>query len=239
MSEKYSSEFLDDASLPVPFFLVLLISAMMVLTALSTAVVSKSGVKNSGPFANDFPPAPDLETYFPDQFAQWQRVMLGNAVLPPDSVTGPGEAVLYRAYRNTLGRVVTLVVAYGPPASDSVRLHRPEKCYAGQGFLIDWRGRDKLEVEGASIPLNRLMASTTIRKEAVTYWLRAGDDYAVSAAAHQWINLQQGLGRTADGVLVRISSSGDGDREYEMHSGFMKALLQEMSPEQKSLLIVQ
>ena len=181
--------------------------------------------------------APDLDGLFPDQFGDWSRVDFGEAILPAESTIGPGEAVAYRAWRNSLGRIVTLVVAYGPPASDSVRLHRPETCYTGQGFLVEWRERGAVSLGDQFIPVNRLMTRNAVRSEAVSYWLRAGDNYAVTAAAHQWINLQQGLGRTADGVLVRMSTSGGDDREFDLHVEFIENLLAAMTPQDRKLLI--
>jgi len=197
---------------------------------------------------------PDLEGIFPASFGTWREIELLSAVLPAEAVLGPGEAVTYRAYGDSLGRVVTLVVAYGPPAGDSVRLHRPEKCYTGQGFLVSRRKSSSLLLtssfnieEGSggarskkiTIPVNRLMAKGPTRNEAVSYWLRAGNDYAVSAAHHQWINLRQGFGRSADGMLVRISTSGYGDGQFDVHLEFMESLLQAMAPKDRRWLIVE
>ncbi len=218
---------------------ILFVSLMMVLTAFSTAFIGRNytGVMAPARGVNVQAP-PDLETLLPSQFGEWDEVVLSAAILPAESVVGEGEAVAYRAYKNKLGRVVTLVVAYGPPASDSVRLHRPETCYVAQGFTIDWRTRLTLSLDQVEIPLNRLMTQNRARFEAVSYWLRAGDYYATSAAAHQWINLQQGFGRRADGVLVRVSSMGTTDSEFNLHLTFIEDLLGAVSPQALSLLAV-
>ena len=218
------------------------ISLMMVSTAAITTLMMQDNGRR-GEREDYAKNAPDLETLFPDNFDEWQRVYLSDTVLPSEVNAQPGEAVTYRAYRNKLGRVITLLVAYGPPASDSVRLHRPETCYVAQGFAIDWRKSSSLNLSNnlnySPIPINRLMTQNSLRFEAVSYWLRAGQGYATSAAAHQWINLQQGLGKTADGVLVRISSNGKSDQEFNLHTEFMESLLYHMAPEKRSLLIVQ
>ena len=181
---------------------------------------------------------PNLEQALPDRFGEWSRMALSDTILPPETIMEPGEAVAYRAYRNALGRVVTLVVAYGPPASDTVRLHRPETCYVGQGFHIQKRPRGVLNAGKATVPVNRLMTRNAARYEAVSYWLRAGDRYAVSAAAHQWINLQQGFGQRADGILVRISTTGHDNAEFDLHTTFAADLIAAMDPADRALLLV-
>ncbi len=216
-------------------FAAIIVMVMMGVTALTTQIMVYRSPAVAAPIAEAS--APDLDGLFPDQFGDWSRVDFGEAILPAESTIGPGEAVAYRAWRNSLGRIVTLVVAYGPPASDSVRLHRPETCYTGQGFLVEWRERGAVSLGDQFIPVNRLMTRNAVRSEAVSYWLRAGDNYAVTAAAHQWINLQQGLGRTADGVLVRMSTSGGDDREFDLHVEFIENLLAAMTPQDRKLLI--
>ncbi len=223
------------------------ISVMMLLTAVSTTMVmSGPGPEGKGQDEHMARVPPDLEAILPDHFEShagyWSRVHLSDAVLPEEVNAQPGELVVYRAYRNPLGRIVTLVIAYGPPGSDSVRLHRPETCYVSQGFAIDWRARANLnwnnENKKISIPVNRLMTQNSTRHEAVSYWMRAGQGYAKSAAAHQWINLKQGFGQTADGVLVRMSSQGNSDREFDLHLDFMDGFLRAMHEQDRKILIV-
>ncbi|MEL7486131.1 MAG: exosortase C-terminal domain/associated protein EpsI, partial [Pseudomonadota bacterium] len=109
----------------------IVVSAVMALVAAASAIVA--------PPSREIAAAPDLERLLPDAFGAWRRIPLQDTVLPPETNLSRGEAVAYRAYRDDLGRVVTLVAAYGPPLGDSVRLHRPEKCYAAQGFLVKER----------------------------------------------------------------------------------------------------
>ncbi|MEL6790117.1 MAG: exosortase C-terminal domain/associated protein EpsI [Pseudomonadota bacterium] len=189
--------------------------------------------------AAQMPAPPDLETLIPAAFEGWSGVPLSDAVLPPETTAGPGEVIVYRAYRDGWGRVVTLVVAYGPPASDTVRLHRPETCYVGQGFSINNQSRAAVETASGTVPINRLMARNAARREAVSYWLRAGPSYATSAAAHQWINLQQGFGRRADGVLVRLSSFGSNEAEFALHDRFTKDFVRALSPAARQVLLTE
>ncbi|MEL7202320.1 MAG: exosortase C-terminal domain/associated protein EpsI [Pseudomonadota bacterium] len=208
----------------------------IILAALAVAVLLRG--TNANPTEAKAPP-PNLESLIPEAFEGWAGIPLSDAVLPAETTAGPGEVIAYRAYRDDWGRVVTLVVAYGPPASDTVRLHRPETCYVGQGFTIDQRPRAVTQTASGTVPINRLMARNGVRREAVSYWLRAGQAYATSAAAHQWINLQQGFGRRADGVLVRLSSYGSTDAEFALHDRFTKQFVEALSPAAKNILLIE
>ena len=187
------------------------IALLMTLASAATAVVT--------PRASDgAAAAPDLDAILPDDFGVWRRVPLTDAVLPPESKLGPGEAVAYRAYADDLGRVVTLVAAYGPPLGDSVRLHRPETCYGAQGFAINAR-----HVGAAGdIPVVNLDAQSSARREGVTYWLREGDDFSVRAAA--------------DGALVRVSSTSADRPQFELHKEFLEDFAAALGPDARRLL---
>jgi len=148
-----------------------------------------------------------------------------------------GEAAAYRAYQNSIGRIVTLVIAYGPPAGDTVRLHRPEKCYSAQGFLIEPFATGHLVLGGGHVPVNRLVATKPPRREAISYWVRAGQDYATSNLEHQLINLRYGLGPGADGVMVRISTPGADRADFALHDSFLKQYMKVASVEARRLLL--
>lgn len=204
----------------------LAIAAMMIITAAS---IQESATRAGAPLT-----APTLDDYLPETFAEWRRTPLGAAILPAEAELGPGEAVAYRAYQDRAGRVVTLVVAYGPPLGDSVRLHRPESCYRAQGFSIADRDVGAIR-DDTPIPVVRLDTENALRREAVTYWLRDGDAYVTSAAAHGWLDLQRGA--DADGALVRVSSKGAGDVAFTLHEEFLNGLIDSLTPEGRRLLL--
>jgi EpsI family protein len=201
------------------------IAVLMLLASVATAVVTP---RASGEVAD----APDLDAMLPEEFGVWRRVPLADAVLPPEATLGPGEAVAYRAYADDLGRIVTLVAAYGPPLGDSVRLHRPETCYGAQGFAINAR---KVGAAG-DIPVVNLDAQSSARREGVTYWLREGDDFSVRAADSQWRRLTRGKGAAADGALVRVSSISADRPQFELHAEFLKDFTAALGPEARRLL---
>lgn len=199
-----------------------------VLLALASAA---SGIV--APRAQSPATAPDLGAMLPDSFGRWRRITLAEVVLPPESTPGPGEAVAYRAYRDDLGRVVTLVAAYGPPLGDSVRLHRPETCYGAQGFAINAR---TIGAAGA-VPVVNLDAQSPARREAVTYWLREGDRFSVRAADSQWNRLFRAAGASADGALVRVSTVSADRPQFDLHKEFLEAFTAALSGEGRRLLL--
>lgn len=181
---------------------------------------------------------PRLDEMLPDSFGEWKQIELNAAVLPAEAELGPGEATAYRAYRDRAGRSVTLVVAYGPPLGDSVRLHRPESCYVAQGFAIHERTVGELQVTGAKTKIVRLDTENSLRQEAVTYWLRDGDKYVVGAQSHELLDLRRGLGHEAEGVLVRVSSRGEGENAFSLHERFLKDFTGALSADARELLLV-
>lgn len=203
------------------------LALLMALTSLSAAMIA--------PAPAPLRPAPDLEALTPDAFGAWRRIAMTDAVLPAETALGDGEAVLYRAYEDAAGRIVTLVVAYGPPLGDSVRLHRPEACYVAQGFEILDRRVDGLTAGSTPIRLVRLSTENALRKEAVTYWLRAGDAFTVNAPHHQLLAFGRGLDGPAEGALVRVSSPGA--NADALHDEFLAAFAEALTPSAREVFL--
>lgn len=203
----------------------LFIAALMALAGAASAVVRPI---EQGPAV-----APDLESMLPEEFGSWRRVPLADAVLPPESRRGPGDAVAYRAYADDLGRLVTLVAAYGPPLGDSVRLHRPETCYGAQGFAIETRAI----AAAAGVPVVNLDAKSPARREAVTYWLREGDGFTVRAGDSQWRRLLRGFAPAPDGALVRVSTISADRPQFDLNREFIEAFTAALSPQARRLLL--
>ncbi|HBK90591.1 MAG TPA: EpsI family protein [Parvularcula sp.] len=201
------------------------IAALMMLAGAATAIVAPGAGREAVA-------APDLEALLPEAFGVWRRVPLADAVLPAEAALGPGEAVAYRAYADDLGRIVTLVAAYGPPLGDSVRLHRPETCYRAQGFAIIARKVG----EAGDIPVVNLDAQSSARREAVTYWLREGADFSVRAADSQWRRLTRRRAAAADGALVRVSSISADRPQFDLHAEFLSGFTAALDPEARRLL---
>ncbi len=201
----------------------------MAATGLGTSLVRP----NAAPLA----PAPDLAALTPKTFGVWTQVTLGSAVLPVESTLTDSEVVSYQAYTDDIGRVATLVMAYGPPLGDGVRLHRPETCYRAQGYAVSRREVSRLSVDGVTPALVHLDTRSGGRREAVSYWLRDGDKFITAVAQRQLSVLQRGFSPRADGALVRLSTSGEGRAAFELHRQFLTDFAAAMSPTLKALLI--
>lgn len=201
------------------------IMLLMLAVSIGAATVTPSPAKES--YA-----APALNDMLPDEFGEWRRMPLASPVLPQETELKAGEAVAYRAYRDRLGRVVTLVVAYGPPLGDSVRLHRPEVCYRAQGFDVESSAISMLGGSADDISVVHLQTRNTLRSEAVTYWLRYGARYSTANS------LASALSGRSDGALVRVSSTGRGATEFNMHKGFLRSFYDALEPSARELLTV-
>ena len=204
------------------------VAGLMVLTGLATAHLKPA---SRAPAA-----APDLQSMLPDEFGPWRRVEVSQAVLPAESELGPGEAVAYRAYRDDLGRTITLVAAYGPPLGDSVRLHRPEKCYVAQGFEILARSESAIAARGRSVPIVNLDTQSPSRREAVSYWLRDGEAFTTTSIDNGWRRLKGGTA-PLDGALIRVSSAHGDAPDFELHERFLKDFSAALSPSATAVLL--
>jgi len=206
----------------------IIVAALMSLAALASAALRPPTTPPSD--------APDLQSMLPGDFGEWRRVAVSEAVLPAEAELGPGEAVAYGAYKDGFGRVVTLVAAYGPPLGDSVRLHRPEKCYSAQGYEILERKETPLEILGRTVPVIELATKGPSRDEAVSYWLREGRGFSLRSSDNAWRRLKGASGPT-DSALVRISSPGLLSENADLHRRFLLSFSQALNPDMSSIFL--
>jgi EpsI family protein len=118
------------------------------------------------------------------------------------------DEVLTRSYRNSAGEVVMLSIAYGRRQRQEMKIHRPELCYAAQGFEVGRQWPVDLTVDGrsGSFPGRTMLATSSDRTEQVMYWVRVGDVVSTTAwRTRSYILIEGVAGRTPDGVLVRAS----------------------------------
>jgi EpsI family protein len=183
-----------------------------------------------------------LQQVVPPQFSDW-RVDASIAPLAADPTVAAQLASIYsqtlsRTYINGDGRRVMLSIAYGGDQSRELQVHRPEVCYAAQGFKV--QNSTKVDVRSGfgSVPAMQLQASKGGRQEPITYWVRIGDKVVR--------NVEQGLARMSygfsgvipDGLLVRVSTIGaDYADQYEIQAGFVRSMLLAIEPRFRSYLI--
>jgi EpsI family protein len=79
------------------------------------------------------------------------------------------------------------------------------------------------------------------RSEAVTYWIRIGDEYPIGGIAQRMKILRDGLkGKVVDGILVRASTVLGDETEsspaYGQHEKFLADLLSSLPADKQMLL---
>ena len=187
----------------------------------------------------------DLEHIVPTSFAGWREEEGDKLVLPDPSANTLADKiynrVLARTYRGSSGEHVMLVIAYGGDQSDQLQLHRPEVCYAANGYHVEGLHFTRQHLAGYDLVMARLDTSDHYGHEDVSYWMRVGDRQVTTNMDRQWVKLVSGLhGVIPDGVLVRVSSrtgAGDADRQYAIHDRFIADLVAQLDGNARQLLI--
>jgi len=215
----------------------LLLGALLVAAAVLSHTVAPS-VKMS-----DQRPAFSLETAIPHSFGEW-RVDTSIVPLQVDPET---QSRLNRIYNQTLARTyinhsgerVMLSIAYGGDQSDNMSVHKPEVCYAAQGFRVDQDQYGELATPYGQLPVKRLLAVTGNRSEPITYWITVGNKISKVGLQQRLEQLRYGLtGTVADAMLFRVSSiDTDLPHSYQLQANFVNTLLANMTPAERSRLI--
>lgn len=205
-----------------------LVAAAMLVVALGTEAL-RARTATMSPEA-----APSLEQTVPVAFGEWTEVDTDHVrIVNPEieeTVAKAYSQVVTRTYRNATGYRVMLSVAYGQNQSRALQVHRPEVCFAAQGFAISGLAKRTLavaSVRGGELPVMQLVARIGPRIEPVTYWLRIGSGVARG-------NVEQGLARVShglkgipfDGLVFRVSSlDADTAEAFAQQAAFVSALL--------------
>ncbi len=219
----------------IPIRAVLVLLAMLLATGLSVAAKPRTKVADSQPKV-------ELEKIVPTAFGDWKTDERVIPVLPSPEQQAMLNKVynqtLARTYVNSRGQRVMLSVAYGGDQSDSMQVHRPEVCYAAQGFQILGELRGQLSTQFGSLPVKRLLARQGGRVEPITYWITVGDRPAYPGIGQKLVQMSYGLtGKIPDGMLVRVSSI-DRDKEtaYSVQELFIRDLVAALDVDQRRRL---
>ena len=211
-----------------------------VATALAAAAVAAAALKPSQPLADTRAPV-DLETLLPARFGQWQAGT--SAATPPRPAAEQANRfygqVVARTYVDRENRPVMLSIAYGRnELGDELQAHRPESCYAAQGFAVRPLRDETLATGTHAVPVRRLFAQRGARSEPVTYWITVGDRAARPGLERKLAQLRTGLrGTIPDGVLVRVSTlDDDPGAGFALQDRFIRDLLSTLAPEARARL---
>lgn len=189
----------------------------------------------------------------PRAFGDWKELPTNNVqvdLVPrkdgQPNKFGPYDDSLLRTYQNSKGQVVMLALAYGRTQRQEVKIHRPELCYVAQGFLAKQLKETNFgnfnNLSSTSVIGKNMIAEGPDRTEAVSYWIRIGDEYSKNAWQTRLHILKLGLsGNVPDGILVRVSTFLNNEDNIKdawvLNSVFMHELVIYASPELKRLLV--
>lgn len=184
-----------------------------------------------------------LANIIPSQFNDWQvQDDLSPIVVDPsikEHVDTLYSQTLSRTYINSQGARVMLSIAYGGVANKALHAHRPEVCYAAQGFQVGHLYKTDIVTPVGTIPVMRLDAQRGTRDESITYWIRVGNYLTRGIVEQNLAQISYGLrGRWSDGELVRISTINIPPAQAaQVQQQFISALLIAMQPQDRSMLI--
>ena len=207
------------------------VTALMLGAAMIAAAIAAMALKPTQRLADEQAPV-SLATMVPERFGEWR---IDPAVVPV-TVSADVRArldalynqLLNRTYVDAKGRRIMLSIAYGgDQGGDGTQVHRPEFCYAAQGFQLMRNAAGDLGTRYGVLPVKRLLAVQGRRSEPITYWITVGDRATVPGLGRKLNQLAYGLtGRVPDGMLVRVSSiDTDTGNAYKLQERFINDLL--------------
>lgn len=183
----------------------------------------------------------DLETAIPKQFGGWHMVKTANQIINPQLQAELNQIyseTLSRTYINNKGQQIMLAIAYGGTQDTKLQVHRPEVCYASDGFHISDLRYAHLDTPEGPIPVMHLVAHKGERNEPITYWIMIGNTPVRGNIEQGIARIKYGLrGIVPDGLLFRVSDiSAHPVQSYELQQQFVDQLLTALTPENRKRL---
>lgn len=179
----------------------------------------------------------DLEAVLPIRFGDWQQVPSVQMILPVEFSNATPDAVHYAAYQDRYGRIIAVVLAHGAASNETLRLHLPENCYTAQGFVIEHKNVRDMDLAGRSFSLTGLQARSALRDEYVSYILRSGNQFIKRPLDFEAMKFSSDTTDQDDGVLLRLSSIGQGDNEEALHTEFLNTLVSELDEKDRQFIL--
>lgn len=153
----------------------------------------------------------DLDAMFPRHLGRWSAVTDATPVLPDEtverSIADAYDGWIARVYRRDDGAAVMLVVAYGSSTSRTLAVHRPETCYAAQGFTVGKSSEQPLPAPYQSIVAREMTAQRDDRIEPVLFWMTvAGRQSSFGIGQNLALLRAAWRGEAPDAFLIRAST---------------------------------
>ena len=169
-----------------------------------------------------------LDDLVPQRIGNWRFNTASGLVLPPadqlrDSIY---SQLLTRTYVSEGAAPVMLLMAYSGAQDGTIQIHRPEVCYPAGGFRLTLNEPHQLPLtSGFVVPARQIIAENESRREQLIYWTRLGDHFPTRwIAQHLAVAAENFAGLVPDGILVRISSTGNG-HQFPVLDDFARALV--------------
>ncbi len=183
-----------------------------------------------------------LDKIVPLKVDNWTFDTTSGLVLPPPDQLA---RLLYdqqvaRSYTSPDQLPVMLLLAYGSSQSGMLQIHRPEICYPASGFkLTETQVTSVPLTQSVALPSRSFTANSDTRVEQVLYWTRIGELVPTGWWSQRFAVVRSNLhGKIPDGLLVRLSTvSNDADQAQATLKKFARAMLEEMSPATRRMLI--
>jgi EpsI family protein len=156
-----------------------------------------------------------LDGILPRKFEGWASRDVSDLVAPKEE-----DSLSAKLYQETIERTyqhpaepaeVMMLMAHGDTQSNELQLHRPEVCYPFFGYAITNSSVSSLKLDaGVTLPVRRLTAEASGRREHIIYWTRLGEYLPLDGAQQRYDRLKTAIdGYVADGLLARFSAIGD------------------------------
>lgn len=186
-----------------------------------------------------------IEQHIPKSFGKWASLPGVHLIEPvQDSLS----KILYsqevvRGYTDPQGHMVMMLIAYGEDQSEQLQMHRPEVCYAADGFRVSPTTDMKLSYadDMPALSVRTLITQREDRIEPITYWMRVGYDISEKLLERQRLKIEYGLrGYIPDGALIRVSTINiPAQQSFEIQKEFIQDLIRSVDPETRTFLIGQ
>lgn len=185
----------------------------------------------------------NLEAMIPQEFGDWKEDKSANTFFVDPTVTERVNKTylqsISRTYVKSNGERVMLAIAYGGDQNDMMQVHKPEICYAAQGFFVKQSDDVTLKADNEEFVARRMLAEKGARLEPVTYWVTIGNKVAVNPVQWRLERIRYGLtGVVPDGLLFRVSTIGnDLSKEYSNQQEFIEDLVRSLDSTSRSRIL--
>ena len=181
-----------------------------------------------------------LEDVVPKTLGPWNFVAASGLVVPPEDQLSQAiySQLLTRVYSDGNSQIMLLIAQSGSQTG-VLQIHRPEICYAANGFRIAELSPRHIQLPGSLLTASSLGATADDRTEYITYWTRVGDRMPLSWKQQRWAVAEQNIrGVLPDAILIRVSMvSNDGQAATATIDSFIRDFIGAIPANRRAIFI--